>query len=73
MAPSITTRPTMKLKCSVPAGACNRVPPDCGRLSGALGTAGLPASLGTWSYGANVALNSPFGFGEQFYASVIGW
>jgi hemolysin activation/secretion protein len=29
----------------------------------------LPASLGTWSYGANVALNSPFGFGEQFYAS----
>jgi hemolysin activation/secretion protein len=29
----------------------------------------LPASLGTWSYGANVALNSPLGFGEQFYAS----
>jgi hemolysin activation/secretion protein len=29
----------------------------------------LPSSLGTWSYGANVALNSPFGFGEQFYAS----
>jgi hemolysin activation/secretion protein len=29
----------------------------------------LPWSLGTWSYGANVALNSPFGFGEQFYAS----
>ncbi|MGC2780754.1 MAG: ShlB/FhaC/HecB family hemolysin secretion/activation protein [Bradyrhizobium sp.] len=29
----------------------------------------LPFSLGTWSYGANVALNSPFGFGEQFYAS----
>jgi hemolysin activation/secretion protein len=29
----------------------------------------LPASLGTWSYGANVALNSAFGFGEQFYAS----
>ncbi len=29
----------------------------------------LPASLGTWSYGGNVALNSPFGFGEQFYAS----
>jgi hemolysin activation/secretion protein len=29
----------------------------------------LPASLGTWSYGANVALNSPFGLGEQFYAS----
>ncbi|MDO9413831.1 MAG: ShlB/FhaC/HecB family hemolysin secretion/activation protein [Pseudolabrys sp.] len=29
----------------------------------------LPASLGTWSYGANLALNSPFGMGEQFYAS----
>jgi hemolysin activation/secretion protein len=29
----------------------------------------LPSSLGTWSYGANVALNSPFGFGEQVYAS----
>jgi hemolysin activation/secretion protein len=29
----------------------------------------LPSSLGTWSYGANVAVNSPFGFGEQFYAS----
>jgi hemolysin activation/secretion protein len=29
----------------------------------------LPASLGTWSYGANVALNSPLGFGEQFYTS----
>jgi hemolysin activation/secretion protein len=29
----------------------------------------LLASLGTWSYGTNVALNSPFGFGEQFYAS----
>jgi hemolysin activation/secretion protein len=29
----------------------------------------LPASLGTWSYGGDVALNSPFGFGEQFYAS----
>ena len=29
----------------------------------------LPASLGTWSYGANVALNSAFGLGEQFYAS----
>jgi hemolysin activation/secretion protein len=29
----------------------------------------LPSSLGTWSYGANVAINSPFGFGEQFYAS----
>jgi hemolysin activation/secretion protein len=29
----------------------------------------LPSSLGTWSYGANVTLNSPFGFGEQFYAS----
>lgn len=29
----------------------------------------LPSVLGTWSYGANVALNSPFGFGEQFYAS----
>jgi hemolysin activation/secretion protein len=29
----------------------------------------LPSSLGTWSYGTNVALNSPFGFGEQFYAS----
>jgi hemolysin activation/secretion protein len=29
----------------------------------------LPASLGTWSYGGTAALNSPFGFGEQFYAS----
>ncbi|MEA2952832.1 MAG: hypothetical protein QOJ96_2352 [Alphaproteobacteria bacterium] len=29
----------------------------------------LPSSLGTWSYGANIALNSGFGFGEQFYAS----
>jgi hemolysin activation/secretion protein len=29
----------------------------------------LPASLGTWSYGGDVALNSPFGFGEQLYAS----
>jgi hemolysin activation/secretion protein len=29
----------------------------------------LPASLGTWSYGTAVALNSAFGFGEQFYAS----
>ena len=29
----------------------------------------LPSSLGTWSYGANVALNSLFGLGEQFYAS----
>jgi hemolysin activation/secretion protein len=29
----------------------------------------LPTSLGTWSYGANIALNSAFGFGEQFYAS----
>jgi hemolysin activation/secretion protein len=29
----------------------------------------LPLSLGTWSYGPTVALNSPFGFGEQLYAS----
>jgi hemolysin activation/secretion protein len=29
----------------------------------------LPSSLGTWSYGTSVALNSAFGFGEQFYAS----
>jgi hemolysin activation/secretion protein len=29
----------------------------------------LPTSLGTWSYGASVALNSLFGLGEQFYAS----
>jgi hemolysin activation/secretion protein len=29
----------------------------------------LPTSLGIWSYGANIALNSAFGFGEQFYAS----
>jgi hemolysin activation/secretion protein len=29
----------------------------------------LPASLGTWSYGTSVALNSAFGFGEQFYGS----
>jgi hemolysin activation/secretion protein len=29
----------------------------------------LPSSLGTWSYGTSVALNSSFGLGEQFYAS----
>jgi hemolysin activation/secretion protein len=29
----------------------------------------LPASLGTWSYGGNVSLNSPFSLGEQFYVS----
>lgn len=29
----------------------------------------LPSSLGTWSYGASMALNSLFGFGEQFYVS----
>ena len=29
----------------------------------------LPTSLGTWSYGTSVAINSAFGFGEQFYAS----
>jgi hemolysin activation/secretion protein len=29
----------------------------------------LPSSLGTWSYGTSVALNSAFGFGEQFYIS----
>lgn len=29
----------------------------------------LPTSLGTWSYGTSVALNSTLGFGEQFYAS----
>jgi hemolysin activation/secretion protein len=29
----------------------------------------LPSSLGNWSYSASAALNSPFGFGEQFYAS----
>jgi hemolysin activation/secretion protein len=29
----------------------------------------LPASLGTWTYGTSVALNSAFGFGEQFYGS----
>jgi hemolysin activation/secretion protein len=29
----------------------------------------LPSSLGTWSYGTSIALNSAFGFGEQFYAS----
>jgi hemolysin activation/secretion protein len=31
----------------------------------------LPTSLGTWSYAADVALNSPFGFGEQFYVSAL--
>jgi len=31
----------------------------------------LPTSLGTWSYNASIALNSAFGFGEQFYASLI--
>jgi hemolysin activation/secretion protein len=31
----------------------------------------LPTSLGVWSYAADVALNSPFGLGEQFYASAI--
>jgi hemolysin activation/secretion protein len=29
----------------------------------------LPASLGTWTYGTSVAINSAFGFGEQFYGS----
>jgi hemolysin activation/secretion protein len=29
----------------------------------------LPSSLGTWSYGTSVALNSALGLGEQFYAS----
>jgi hemolysin activation/secretion protein len=29
----------------------------------------MPASLGTWTYGTSVALNSAFGFGEQFYGS----
>jgi hemolysin activation/secretion protein len=29
----------------------------------------LPASLGTWTYGTSVALNSAFGIGEQFYGS----
>jgi hemolysin activation/secretion protein len=29
----------------------------------------LPASLGTWTYGTTVALNSAFGLGEQFYGS----
>jgi hemolysin activation/secretion protein len=31
----------------------------------------LPSVLGTWSYGGSAALNSPFGFGEQFYASAL--
>jgi len=31
----------------------------------------LPTALGTWSYGADLAVNSPFGFGEQFYASAL--
>jgi hemolysin activation/secretion protein len=29
----------------------------------------LPSSLGTWSFGTGVAVNSAFGFGDQFYAS----
>jgi hemolysin activation/secretion protein len=29
----------------------------------------LPSSLGTWSFGTSIALNSAFGFGEQFYVS----
>jgi hypothetical protein len=29
----------------------------------------MPASLGTWTYGTSVALNSALGFGEQFYGS----
>jgi hemolysin activation/secretion protein len=29
----------------------------------------MPASLGTWTYGTSVALNSAFGLGEQFYGS----
>lgn len=29
----------------------------------------LPSSLGTWSYGTSIALNSAFGLGEQLYAS----
>jgi hemolysin activation/secretion protein len=31
----------------------------------------LPTSLGTWSYAAGLAINSPFGWGEQFYGSAI--
>jgi hemolysin activation/secretion protein len=31
----------------------------------------LPTSLGVWSYAASLALNSPFGWGEQFYGSAI--
>jgi hemolysin activation/secretion protein len=29
----------------------------------------MPTSLGTWTYGTSVALNSAFGLGEQFYGS----
>ena len=29
----------------------------------------MPVSLGTWTYGTTVAINSAFGFGEQFYGS----
>jgi hemolysin activation/secretion protein len=29
----------------------------------------MPASLGTWTYGTTVAINSAFGFGEQLYGS----
>jgi len=32
---------------------------------------GLPTSSGSWRYGVNAALNSPFGFGEQFYFSAL--
>jgi hemolysin activation/secretion protein len=29
----------------------------------------MPASLGTWTYGTTVSINSAFGFGEQIYGS----
>jgi hemolysin activation/secretion protein len=31
----------------------------------------MPASLGTWTYGTTVAINSAFGFGEQLYGSAL--
>jgi hemolysin activation/secretion protein len=30
----------------------------------------LPGSLGNWQYNANLAVNSPFGYGEQVYTNI---
>ena len=46
--PSIVTRPTIKLKRSDPAGACNGGPADGGSSLGALGAAGRSVWGVTW-------------------------